>query len=172
MYMRSQTVFDATWFGLPRVELVGKLREQLVHKADRYPKLAIATKGYIDFLEAGGRVKLADLTGKLLRRYLTRGIPVLTGLSSTWLYRTSRELDDTTHDDLRGEPSGHFVVLYGYDRETREVWVADPYAGNPFDGEARLYPVKIERLIASVLLGVVSYDCSLLVIEPHTDKQA
>ena len=50
--------------------------------------------------------------------------------------------------------------------------MADPWAGNPFDGEARVYPVKIERLISAVLLGVVSFDCNLLVIEPPARGRA
>ncbi len=165
IYMHNLSLFDPTWFDLSKSAIIDKLRHQWAIKEARHPKIAIATKGYIDFLEMGGELKIADLTGKLLRYYLSRGTPVMTGLSSTWLYRTPRELDDTTEDDLNGEPVGHFVVLSGYDRDKREVWVADPYEGNPFS-EARSYPVKIERLIASVLLGVVSFDCNLLVIEP------
>lgn len=171
IYMHNLSLFDPTWFELSKAAIVDKLRRQRAIKALRHPKIAIATKGYIDFLEMGGELKLADLTGRLLRQYLSRGVPILTGLSSTWLYRTPRELDDTTEDDLNGEPAGHFVVLSGYDREAREVWVADPYEGNPFN-EARHYPVKIERLIASVLLGVVSFDCNLLVIEPPARRAA
>lgn len=170
IYLNNLSLFDPSWFPLPPEILIDKLQAQVKHKAGRYPKLAIATQGYVDVLRAGGVLRMADLTGALLRRYLTRGIPILTGLSSTWLYRTPRELDDTRFDDVRGEAAGHFVVLSGYDRKRREVWVADPYAGNPFDGHARVYPVSIERLIASVLVGVVSFDCNLLVIEPGPER--
>lgn len=166
IYMHNLAIFDPSWKELPPQAVIGKLRAQLAARGPDHPKLAVATRGYIDFLQAGGRLTMADLTGKLLRKYLTRGVPILTGLSSTWLYRTPRERDDTTFDDLAGTASGHFVVLSGYDRARREVWLADPYAGNPFDAEARVYPVGIERLIAAVLLGVVSFDCNLLVIEP------
>lgn len=172
IYMHNLAVFDPTWFELDAETLKAKLRGQLEHKQHKYPKLAIATKGYIDFLDLGGRLRMADLTSKLLRRYLKRGVPILTGLSSTWLYRGPRELDDTTDDDLRGEPAGHFVVLHGYDRKLRQVWVADPYENNPYDREIRQYPVTIERLIAAVLLGVVSFDCNLLVIEPNPSHPA
>lgn len=171
IYLHNLAVFDPSWAGLPRAGLIAKLEAQLPIKRDTHPKLAVATQGYIEVLRAGGELRMADLTGSLLRKYLTRGVPILTGLSSTWLYRTPRERPDNEFDDLRGEPGGHFVVLSGYDRGKREVWVADPWAGNPFDGEARVYPVKIERLIAAVLLGVVSYDCNLLVIEPPRNKR-
>ena len=165
IFMHNLSLFDPTWFSLSREQIIDKLRQQLEYKQDTHPKIGIATKSYIEFLQLGGELRMADLTGALLRRYLSRGVPLLTGLSSTWLYRTARELEDTSDDDVRGEPCGHFVVLYDYDPETRQVWIADPYQANPFSG-ARLYPVKIEHLIASVLVGVVSFDCNLLVIEP------
>lgn len=165
IYTHNLKVFDPSWFALPRTELIDKLRLQMRHK--RGWKLDVASHGYIEFLQHGGQLRMEDLTASLLRRYLKRGVPILTGLSSTWLYRMRRELRDAscTEDDLRGEPTGHFVVLHGYDRQTREVLVADPYAPNPVS-DSRNYRVRMERLIAAVLVGVVSFDCNLLVIEP------
>lgn len=165
IYVHNLKVFDPTWFTLPPEAIIDKLRLQMEVK--RGWKLDVASEGYIEFLELGGRLKMEDLTGRLLRRYLTRGVPILTGLSSTWLYRAPRELPDPscTDDDVRGEPVGHFVVLHGYYPEAREVLIADPYGPNPFS-RTRNYRVGMERLIASVLLGVVSFDCNLLVIEP------
>lgn len=163
IYCFNLSLFDPTWFVLPRRKIRKKLVEQLEVKTG--PKLGIATKGYLEFLEQGGRIKMEDLTPNLLRRYLKRRTPILAGLSSTWLYRAPRELDDTTADDVRGHPAGHFVVLHGYDKRAREVWIADPYGNNPYTEELQ-YTVKIERLIAAVLLGVVTYDCNFLVIEP------
>jgi hypothetical protein len=94
--------------------------------------------GYLEFLSLGGQVRYEDLTPKLIRKFVSRGTPILTGLSSTYLYKEARELPDSTHDDLRGDPAGHFVVLCGYTRETREVHVADPYAPNS-TGPGRYY---------------------------------
>jgi hypothetical protein len=77
-----------------------------------------------------------------------------------------RDLPHTNKsDDVRGEPVGHFVVLTRYEKETREVFVADPYAGNPL-AASRYYPVGIHRLIGAILLGITTYDANLLVIEP------
>jgi hypothetical protein len=166
IYLHNLKLFDPTWFELSREQMVDKLRNQRRIKEHTHPKIGVATNGYIRFLELGGALRMTDLNGRLLRKYLRRGVPLLTGLSSTWLYRAARELDDTTDDDLRGEPAGHFVVVHGYDRDTREAWVADPWEANPFS-EARQYPVKVDRLIASVLLGVMTFDCNLLVIQPR-----
>ena len=42
------------------------------------------------FLERGGRIRYEDLSRGLLRRFLKRRLPILTGLSSTYLYRSVR----------------------------------------------------------------------------------
>lgn len=163
IYSFNLNVFDPSWFELSRAKVRQKLRQQLEVKS--HPKLEMATQAYIEFLKLGGRLRLKDPTASLVRGYLKRGRPIVAGLSSTWLYRAPRELEDTTVDDVRGEPAGHFVVLHGYDRDSREVCVADPYAQNP-SAPGLQYKVRMERLIAAVLLGVVSYDSNLLVIEP------
>jgi hypothetical protein len=100
-----------------------------------------------------------------MRRFLGRGVPIMTGLSATYLYREPREIPETgAADDVRGEPAGHFVVLSGYDRNTKLVDVADPYEWNPLGGQ-RYYSVDLNRLIGAVLLGSLTYDANLLVIE-------
>src|SRR5690606_25613748 len=68
-------------------------------------------------------------------------------------------------DDLRGYPAGHFVVVSGYDSETNQVLVNDPLMDNPYSPKQQ-YNVKIEKLICSILLGVLTYDAKLLIIEP------
>ena len=109
---------------------------------------------------------MQDLTAKLLRGYLKRSIPVLTGLSATYLYQCERENEvDWEPDDIRGVPAGHFVVLSGYNKQQRTVHVADPYLPNPL-GEQHHYEVTLDRLVCAILLGVLTYDANLLVIEP------
>jgi hypothetical protein len=68
-------------------------------------------------------------------------------------------------DDVRGEPAGHFVVLTGYRRDAREILIADPLKANPLVG-SRYYAVRVQRLIGAILLGIMTYDANLLVIEP------
>jgi len=68
-------------------------------------------------------------------------------------------------DDIRGEPSGHFVVIAGYDRLRRHVLVVDPYQPNPY-GAALEYWLSIDRVVAAILLGIVTHDANLLVVYP------
>ena len=91
----------------------------------------------------------------------------MTGLSATFLYRNLREYGpDCIPDDVRGEPVGHFVLLCGYRAETDQVLVADPWQKNPLAG-ALNYWAATDRLLTAILLGVMTYDGTLLVIEPH-----
>jgi hypothetical protein len=159
-------LFDPTWFSEVDgpVDLRERLKEQARYK--RSPKLAIATEAYLEFIDRGGQVRFDDLTTALIRKYLSRGVPVLTGLSSTFLYRSAREHGPRLEfDDIRGVPSGHFVVLCGYDAQHREVLVADPLLSNPITGSNQ-YLVSIDRVICAILLGILTYDANLLIIVP------
>jgi hypothetical protein len=134
--------------------------------------LQAATRGYLDFLKLGGSVLMEDLTSELIRRYLNRGVPILTGLSATYLYGDPREYGPTLEpDDVRGVPAGHFVVLCGYNRETRNVLVADPLMPNPMANE-HLYPVNIDRAKNAILLGILTHDANLLILQPKKPRRA
>lgn len=170
LYTFNLVMFDPTWFGpdgsLSPDVLGHKMLAQRAARPDAGPKFLAATDAYLEFSRLGGRMRLEDLTTDLVSGHIRAGRPVLTGLSSTFLYRCSREYgpnDDS--DDIRGEPQGHFVVLHGYDAPTRSVHVADPLEDNP-GFAARNYTVPMSRIVPSIMLGVLTYDGNLLIIEP------
>jgi len=163
IYTYNLLMFDPTWFG-KGIDLADKLRQQAKarHAND---KLQVATEGYLQFLEQGGEVKNDNLTTNLIHDTLEEGHPIIAGLSSTYLYQVAREVEKedgrSLYDDVRGKPSGHFVVIAGYN-EQEKIMVADPL-GPP--GITDLYyPVSPTRLLNSILLGIVTYDANLLVI--------
>lgn len=164
IYTYNLHLFDPTWFA-PEIDLRAKLEAQAKAKDD--PKLRFATEAYLEFLSLGGRVKYEELSARLLRRHLRRGHPLLAGLSSTYLYGTAREAADREYapDDVRGSPGGHFVVLHGYEPEERIVHVADPYQDNPLD-DGLHYAVGMDRLVGAILLGVITWDANLTIVEP------
>lgn len=170
IYSYNLVVFDPSWFST-EVRLIDRLREMLRTTTKR--KLHAVLGAYIRFLESGGRVRFDDLNSALIRRYLRRSIPILTGLSATYLYRSKREVATADgrldYDDIAGSPQGHFVVLSGYDRLRRLVLVADPW-GPTRPPRSRQYWVGIDRLLNSILLGAITYDANLLVIEPKRQK--
>ncbi len=166
LYSYNLNVFDPTWFPGENDFLIEKLTEQLNYK--KGAKFREATMAYRQFLSRKGEILFEDLTTALLRRYLTRNIPILTGLSATYLYNCARERerkDRLVYDDVRGIPTGHFVVLTGYDRETRHVWIADPLKPNPLSKHAQ-YSIHVNRLVCAIMLGILTYDANLLIIEP------
>jgi hypothetical protein len=124
-----------------------------------------ATDGYLEFLTNGGRLRFANLSQHLIRGILRCRLPIVTGLSSTYLYRSARELPDGTPDDVRGHPVGHFVVIAGWDDRRRRVLVVDPYQPNPW-GPSHEYWIGIDRVLAAILLGIVTHDANLLVVYP------
>jgi hypothetical protein len=161
-------VFDPTWFA-QEDGLVPRLKAQM--EAKESVKLQRASQAYIDFLELGGRIRMQDLNAALLRRYLKRSVPILTGLSSTYLYQCAREKeDDWEPDDIRGVPTGHFVVVCGYHKQHRTVRIADPYLSNPLS-EDHYYEVGLDRLVCAILLGVLTYDANLLIVEPGSQAK-
>ena len=166
LYTYNLRVFDPTWFnnGAPAIDEL--LVRQMEVKRD--PRVQTASKAYLEFLRLGGKIFFEDLTSSLIRGLLKRGIPILTGLSATFLYRTAREMDldgQTVFDDIKGEAAGHFVVLCGYNASDRSAVVADPLLPNPMS-KSQIYTVRLSRLICAIMLGVLTYDANLLVITP------
>lgn len=168
LYTYNLQAFDPTWFQISRDGLIERLTARREAKADT--PLAPALDGYLDFLNAGGGVEFQDLNPRLIRGFLKRGVPILTGLSSTYLYQCMREFGPQMEDDdIRGDPSGHFVVLCGYDKEDRTVLVADPMHPNPaFQGLQ--YVVGMDRVVCAIMLGILTHDADMLIIEPRDRK--
>lgn len=164
LYPYSLQVFDPTWKDLSREALLDKLRQRSARVRER-PRLQRILGAWIELLEQGGSVRFREFSRDLLVELLAEGRPILTGLSATYLYQTPRELGPD-YDDVGGEPVGHFVVVSGYDPDADEMIVCDPSTHIPFVHRAGLYPVKTDRLIRSILLGLYTYDAVLMVLDP------
>lgn len=158
-------VFDPTWFKGSSKRMIYNLRRQMKFKHKRR-KLQTASEAYIKFLENGGQIKYQELDEKLIKEFLSKSVPILTGLSATHLYGTAREIPQfNEYHSVKGEPVGHFVIISGYEDESNTVYLSDPMTPNPM-GRGQVYNVSFQRLINSIMLGIVTYDANLLVIEP------
>jgi hypothetical protein len=172
IYTYNLRIFDPTWFHPGNRDMADKLKRQRDFKRG-VAGLEVATDAYLEFLNLGGRIRFEVLATSLLRRNLNRSLPLLTGLSATYLYNCAREHSSGNglfYDDVRGESTGHFVVLAGYDRKERTVLVADPLKPNPV-AQTQYYQVSIYRLICAIMLAVLTYDGDLLIIEPRKPRQ-
>jgi Peptidase_C39 like family len=169
IYTYNLNVFDPTWFKYSSKKMIRCLKQQMQFKNKRR-KLLVASHAYIKFLELGGELKYGELDSELIKRYLKKSTPILTGLSATYLYSTAREIPQfDIYDSIKGEPSGHFVVISGYDEDKDCVYLSDPLEPNPL-GKGQIYSVSFTRLINSIMLGILTYDANLLVIEPKKKR--
>ncbi|MFH2137848.1 MAG: C39 family peptidase [Candidatus Omnitrophota bacterium] len=170
VFSYNPKVFDPTWNSFTSEEIIERLSDQLKYKKGK--KFSNATDEYIKFLRSGGKLAFNDLTPALLKYYFDKKIPVLAGLNATYLYQSKREHvginGNVIEDDLKGTSAGHFVVLCG-EKDSSQVVVADPYKKNPFSPD-NYYEVDINRLINSIMLGVITYDANLLIIQPEKRK--
>ncbi len=166
LYTFNLEIFDPTWFGRDGVDLA----ERLAARAAARPggRLGFTAAAYKEFLAKGGSIRFEELRPDIIRRHLQDGHPILTGLSATYLYGCAREkVVGTTleYDDIHGDPTGHFVVVHGYDPDTDSVLVADPLHENPLG--AHNYRVGVQRLLGAIMLGVLTYDGNFLVLAPE-----
>lgn len=166
IYTYNLHMFDPSWFTNKKINIYKKLEEQREKKKSDI-KLVDATAMYLKFLDQGGQVRFEDLTPTLLKYFLARNIPILTGLSATYLYESPREIGvhRVSYNDISGHPTGHFVIINGYDQEKRQASIADPLESNPISKD-RYYHVGFQKLINSIMLGVMTYDANLLIIYP------
>lgn len=165
IYSYNLKMFDPSWKNDNNATLIQNLEIQLQFKTGK--KFVQATRAYQSFLQLGGQIKFEDLHHDLLKRYLVKNIPILTGLSATYLYDSKREYtnrkNQSVFDAVKGEPMGHFVVLCGIKGTT--VYVADPYKENPLSGNS-YYAVGLNRLMNAILLGSFTYDANMLMVLP------
>ncbi len=178
-------LFDPTWFRYKEADfaafLADKLSRQLIAKRDQpgtdSARLELATEFYLRFLSLGGKLQMRALDAELVLSSLRREVPILCGLSATYLYQESRERGSSLvpgrtsiPDDIQGEPSGHFVVLHGFDPATGNVQIADPLHPNPIAPTSN-YAAALSQVISAILLGILTYDANLLTLVPRAERE-
>lgn len=167
IYSYNLQIFDPTWAKLSTDEIKTRLIEQMEFK--KKEKLKIDTMAYLEFFDLGGTLRFEDLSASLIHGFLLEKTPIITALSSTYLYKTAREFGpDSEYNDIKGEPAGHFVVISGYDPLRRTVMVADPHLHNPI-AFTNKYEVSIDSLIGAIFLGIITHDAKLIIIEPKRE---
>lgn len=166
--INNMDIFDPSWFehGEASVNLSEKLAEQLKYKD--HAGITQSSLAYQEFLHAGGIIKFKFLCVELLKEYFSYNLPIITGLSATYLYNCPREIYDnktSMFDDVKGTPCGHFVIIAGFDETHRQIVVVDPHRENPLSRN-NYYKVSSHRLINAILMGMITYDANLIIIQP------
>ena len=113
VYSYNLRVFDPSWFSFNSEQLIEKLKKQLEYKDGK--KFTKTCNAYLEFLEKGGNLRFDNLEPHIIQQYTKAQLPVIAGLSSSYLYPSKREFETRNnkiiYDDVRGEPTGHFVVV-------------------------------------------------------------
>ena len=172
LYSYDLRIFDPSWFDLSMEALAEKVHARIPYLGSSQE--VRAARAYLSFLARGGELAFDELTPGLLKSILDRDHPVLAGLSATYLYRWKRErqldgLDELVADDVRGEPTGHFIVIAGYEQWGRRFSLRDPSSHVPQSEDGRQV-VDAQRLINAILLGDLTYDAVLLELWPAGEE--
>jgi len=158
-------VLDPSWINFSSHLLLEKLRHQALHSKNK--KVITMTNAYIRFLELGGTISFTEINEDLLCAYFEKNIPLLSGVNATYLYQNMRDYtgedNQVVYDEFLGEPTGHFLILRGYDKEQRKLFVADPYLPHPLS-QMHYYAVPFSRWLHAHLLGAMTNDAELLAI--------
>lgn len=161
IYTYNIKIFDPTWKDLEPKDLSAKLKLRQTKIRSKREKKVIGY--YKDFLKKGGVLRFDDLNEELLNRLFKNHKPIICGLSATYLYQNMRETSDNEGNDIVGQPVGHFVVVSGWDPQTRSVTINDPFIKNPIS-ESGTYRLPFTKFANAVMLGILTYDENLLVI--------
>ncbi len=161
IYTYNIKVFDPTWRSLPAAALRTKLKLRQSRIRSHRQKKMIGF--YLEFLRLGGHLRFDDLDESLMQRLFDAGLPVICGLSATYLYQSVRELPNGQENDVTGHPVGHFVIVSAYDAGSREVRIQDPLRRIPL-AVTGTYSLPFQKFSNAVMLGIQTYDANLLVI--------
>ena len=75
------------------------------------------------------------------------------------------------YSGVAGDPTGHFVVVVGYEHYGRRFTLRDPSEHVPVRDGGRVV-VDAQRLINAILLGDATYDAVLLELWPDAREGA
>lgn len=127
----------------------------------RKNKFKKGTRFILAYIKNGGKIKIIDLTTRLIDGYLDQGYLMTGAIEESWLWEKRKIPKTAEFDDIKGIPQGHFVVLYGHDAEN--YFVSDPYPTG-LEGKNGLYKVKKDKFLVSCLF----WEATLLAVNSLT----
>lgn len=151
-----------SWKDKTKEELITLLKAWLTHNSnDNWLKEVLFTLFY---LEEGGNIKIVDLSTAILDDYLDNGYVLLSCLEESWLWGKRKIIDKAEFDDIKGHTRGHFVVVYG--KEKNNYLISDPY---PTGMEKRdgLYAIDKQKLLVSTLV----WNHEFLAVRKHVNPR-
>jgi len=141
-------IFDPAWFRLSNVALIKNIKKRRQF-LDKYNQSLI--DDYVKYLKMGGQINFETISLELFVKYLSKNIPIVAELASTFLYKKSKSTKPGRFDgSIKGDIDGHCVVIAGFNDD--KIKVVDPDAkNNPFNKKG-IYWIQARELIASIFV--------------------
>ncbi|OGG30705.1 hypothetical protein A2973_05385 [Candidatus Gottesmanbacteria bacterium RIFCSPLOWO2_01_FULL_49_10] len=135
------------WEGKSAQEVLSRLDEWA--KSNPRDKFIIDATYLRDYLRAGGRVVVTDLSTTLIDTFLGDGYKAVVCLEESWLWGRRKRDKVAQFDDIYGSARGHIVVVF--DSTDTEYIVSDPYPTG-LSGREGIYPVPKDKLFISMAM--------------------
>lgn len=165
IYTFDCQIIDQSWSGLGKEEIIKRL--ELRKNGWVVPALGEDwtkeyVQSYIDFLNAGGQLIIAQaVTSKLLYDLIAKG-PFLPCVSYSTMYGASRTRIDNDNespdDDINGRALNHSIVVCGVD-ESGNFLIADPSRAK----KSGLQVIGPEVMLAAI--STAQIECDNLIIQ-------
>jgi len=141
-------IFDPTWLKLGNIKLIKNLekRKKFINK---YNQSLI--DDYLEYLKANGRTKFDTIRLDLFVKYLSKNIPIVVEIASTFLYKKSKSIKPGQFNNpFKGKIEGHGVVIAGFNKNKFKI--IDPDSKNNPYSRSGIYWISIDELIASIFI--------------------
>jgi hypothetical protein len=154
-------IFDPAWFELGVPELIKQLKKRKKF-VDIFNQSLI--DDYLEYFKNYGAIKFETISGNLILKYLSKSMPIMAELASTYLYKKSKtSKPGAFNDSIKGQIEGHCVILAGFNEKNKIKIIDSNCENNPFNKRGT-YWIDAEELIASIF---ILEGKSLLMVRNH-----
>ena len=168
LYTYNLRIFDPTWFLPGNQQVADKLKRQREYKSG-VAGLEVVTDAYLEFLNLGGRIGPRSPYHKPSSEVPQQVLAVANGaqapLSTT---APANDPSETASCMMMCEVNPPAISWLSPDMTAKSVpcwWQI--LSNRILWPKLRIYQVSIYRLICAIMLGVLTYDGDLLIIEPQ-----
>lgn len=132
-----------------------KTNTEIIERLGKWLKLNKKNRWYKNcqylhtYLKKGGQFKITDLTTKLIDEYINKGYLILCCIEESWIWEKRKITGTDKYHDVKGAPRGHFIVLYG--EEKNDYLVSDPFPTG-LKNKQGLYKLNKDKLLISSLV--------------------
>ena len=143
----SPFVIYPSWSGKPSKTIADRLQKWIkLNKSDRWLK---NSRHLLSYLNKNGEIMIIDLTTEAIDNFLDKGYLLICCLEESWIWGERKIPNTNKFDDVKGKTRGHYVILYGKDKNN--YLVSDPFPTGLKNREG-LYSLDKAKLLVATLV--------------------